>query len=281
MRANVFAPVAPPTFFPIPKCPAPFVSVNVFSCVMPCPADKQFTRQGNQCVYTPDPRYVVPLTTVGGAVFTGTTLDQLKKQQPAKGGEFATEQARFTNAFEVVYANISKQKKIDDAFRGLQAAENARDKAPLAYQQARTNYYTILQGDRWKITEKERVAKAEIDPEIQQFRKTLNEVEDRKRQQQKTIDVLKGLKDKVLTIKDDFKYSADTLQRQLTKIQDQIVFDRRKREEQSRDTKWSLVDKVLNYIIIAVLLFAAWRIYKVYFAAAPGAPAPPAPTAVV
>jgi hypothetical protein len=231
-------------------------------------------------VYTPDPRQSVSLTKVGAALFSGSTLDELRARMPLKAAEFSTEQTRFKNAFEVVWANIDKQKKIDDAFRKLQLAENARDTAPLAYQQARTGYYTLLKGDTWKTEEKERVARAEIDPEIQQVRNFFTDIEHRKKQQQRTIDVMNGLKDKVLSIKNDFKYSTDTLQNQLTKIQDQVIFDRRKREEQSRDNKWELVDKVLNYIIVAVLLFAVWRIYKTYFSS-PAAASPPSPSAVV
>lgn len=269
-----------PSWIMTPKCPAPFVSSDAFSCSMPCPADKQFTRQGDKCVYTPDPRYSVSLTKVGAALFNGSTLNELKLQNPLKAAELSAEQTRFKNAFELVWANIDKQKKVENAFRNLQLAENARDKAPVAYQQARTNYYTLLKGDTWKTDEKERVAKAEIDPEIRQFRNTLADIEHRTIQQRRTIDVMNGLKDKVLSIKNDFKYSTDTLQRQLTKIQDQVIFDRRKREDQSRDNKWELVDKVLNYIIIAVLLFAVWRIYKTYFSN-PATASPPSPSAVV
>ena len=181
----------------------------------------------------------------------------------------------------MMYANISKQKKIDDAFRSLQSAENARATAPLAYQQARTNYYTLLQGDTWKNDEKERVARAEVDPEIQQFRKNFADVQSRQSQQQRTVDVVNGLKDRVMSLKDDFKYSTDTLQRQLGKLQDQIIFDRRKRQEQSSDTTWDLLDKGLNYAIIAVLLLAAWKIYSTYFAG-PSSPSPtPSPSPAV
>jgi len=260
----------PPFVFTPPKCPDPFTSVNAFSCLMPCPTDRQFTRQGDatgfKCVYTPDPRYSVPLSTVGAAMFQGSTIADLQASDPKRAAEFSTEQTRFTGALEVLYANIDRETKINNAFQALQAAENARGEAPMAYQQARTTYYTLLQGDRWKSTEVDRIAKQEVEPEIRQFRKNLADVQVRQSQQQQTIDVVNGLKDRVLSLKDDFKYSTDTLQRQLGKIKDQIIYDRRKRQEQSTDTTWDLLDTGLNYAIIAVLLLAVWKIYSTYFA---------------
>lgn len=269
-----------------PKCPDPFTSVDALTCIMPCPTDRQFTRQGDmrgyRCVYTPDPRYSVTLSSVGSAMFPGSTLADLQNADPKRASEFSFEQNRFNGELEVLYANIDRQTKVDNAFRALQAAENARGSAPLAYQQARTTYYTLLQGDRWKSAEVERIAKEEVEPEIRQFRKNLADVQTRQGQQTTTIDVVNGLKDRVLSLKDDFKYSTDTLQRQLGKLQDQIVFDRRKRQEQSRDSTWDLLDMALNYAIIGVLLLAAWKLYSTFFAgsstrsSSPDSPSKPA-----
>lgn len=225
-----------------------------------------------QCAYKADPTKTVNLTAIEWVPYDfrkpappPPTLAQLQTSNPALYSKYKTEQDRVTQQINIVLANIDKQKKIDDAFRALQTAENARDTAPLAYQQARTAYYTLLQGDTWKVAEKERIAKAEIDPEIQQFRRSLIDVQSRKDQQQKTIDVVNGLKDKVLSLKDDFKYSTDTLQRQLGKLKDQIVFDRRKRQDQTDESKWDLLDKGLNYAIIGVLLLAIWKLYTTFF----------------
>lgn len=225
-----------------------------------------------QCAYKADPSKTVNLTAIEWVPYNWMkppppppTLAQLKTANPTLHAKYTAEQTRMTEQINILLANINTQKKIDDAFRLLQTAENARDSAPLAYQQARTAYYTLLQGDTWKTAEKERIAKAEIDPEIQQFRRTLADVTARKAQQQKTIDVVNGLKDRVLSLKDDFKYSTDTLQRQLGKLKDQIIFDRRKREEQTDESKWDLLDKGLNYAIVAVLLLAIWKIYTTFF----------------
>lgn len=263
---------------------------------MSCPADKGFENRvvsgQPQCAYKYDTTKLVNLTPIEWVPYNWQyapppppTVDSLRTSNPGLYAKYKTESDRATGAIDILVANLNKQKRIDDAFRGLQAAENARAMAPGAYQQARNAYYTLLNGDTWKSSEQERVAQAEVDPGIQQFRRTLADVQTRQSQQQKTIDVVDGLRDKVLSIKDDFKYSTDTLQRQVTKIKDQITFDRRKRVEQSSDSKWDLLDKGLNYAIIAVLLLVVWKIYQTYFAGpssgSSSTPPTPAPSTAV
>lgn len=256
---------------------------------MQCPTKLGFTNrvEGSQpkCVYTRDDSKFVDLIPIqmvrgngtwGGSWdgwwwrwvmnYTSPTIEELRVRAPESYANYTAEQTRATEAINVVVANIDKQKRVDDAFRGLQEAENARDTSPLAYQKARTAYYTLTNGESWQSRELERLTRAEVDPQIQEFRKNLADVKGRQAQQQKTVDVVDGLRDKVVSLKDDFKYSTDTLQRQLTKIKDQIILDRRKRQDQSTDSKWDLLDKGLNYALVAILLLAAWKIYQTYFA---------------
>lgn len=244
---------------------------------MQCPADKglenYFANNQPRCVYKADRSKAVNLNVIEAVPYNWMqapppppTLAGLQTSNPGLYTKYKTELDRATGEINVLLANIDKQKRIDDAFKALQTAENARDTAPLAYNQARSAYYTLLRGDSWKTEEQERLAKAEVDPEIQQFRKNLADVQNRKSQQQKTIDVVNGLRDKVLSLKDDFKYSTNVLQDQLGKIKDQIVFDRRKREEQSNEGIWDLLDKGLNYAIVGVLLLAIWKLYGMYSA---------------
>lgn len=265
------------------QCPSSFTQAGN-GCVPQCPVSKNFENDivGGQprCVYKADRTKFVRLNTVGfaGQVRSGVpppTLESLKTSNPGMYEQYSAEVTRMNEGVNVILANIDKEKKITDAFVALQAAENARDTAPVSYQQARTNYYTLVKGDTWKQEEQERIAKAEIDPEIRRIRTNIADAQRRKDQQQKTIDVIKGLQDRVLSIKDDFKYSVDTFQRQLGKLKDQMVYDRRKREEESNQSKWELFDRVLNYLIVAALLFAAWKIYTLYFSK-PGAVEAPA-----
>lgn len=248
------------------------------TCLRECPTARQFAMQAidsrsYKCVYTPDPTKSVTPIAISVPVYGSLadipkgipTLQAIKAKAlfgDSTYQNFTNENARFDSEVETIVANVEKEKKIAAAFKSLQTAENARDTAPLAYQQARTTYYTLLKGDTWKQEEQERLAKAEVDPEINRMKSSLSDAQRRLAQQQKTVDIVNGLKDNVLTLKDDFKYSADTLQKQIGKLRDQIVFDRRKREEQNNGAIWDLIDRVLNYAIVAVLAFATFMIYK-------------------
>lgn len=260
------------------KCPEPFVKADAFTCVMPCPADKKFLRTNDngtyKCVYGPDNTKFVTLVTVGGVPITADnaqgssetlTIEGLQTQgltQEARA--FASEKDRFEKEIAVVYANIDKQQKIDDAFRDLQNAENARDESPEAYQAARTAYYTLIKGDGWLAEERERVAKAEVTPEVQKYRDNLSAVNLRKQKQEKTIDVVKGLKDKVLTLKDDFKYSVNTFSDQLEKVKIQLNMENRTRERE-KDNTWAWIDTILNVLLVGVLLYAIYTFVRRYF----------------
>lgn len=262
------------------KCPTPFVSADALTCVMPCPDDKKFVRQssGNSyaCVYAPDNQFRVNLVTVGATSFQGSSLDDLRAANTQKYTEFTTEKDRFEREFTTVYGNIDKQQKINDAFRDLQNTENVRDQSPEAYQVARTAYYTLLKGENWINEERQRIAKSEVDPEVQKYAKRVETITDQRQQQQKTVDVVQGVKDRVLSLKDDFKYSVDTLYDQVEKVKLQINMENRSREK-PKDSTWSWVDVILNVLLVSALLFVAWTLYRKYRAT----PLPPAYTVQV
>lgn len=249
------------------KCPQPFVSTDALSCVMPCPADKKFVRQGTagsfKCVYSPDPSQSVDLVTVGAVPFNGTTLQQLQSVNPQKFTEFSAEQTRFENAIVTLYANIDKQKKINDAFRDLQLAENARDQSPKAYQAARTAYYLLVKGPGWIEEERARVATAVVEPQVQRYRTAVSDADARTRDQQKTLDVVNGIKDKVLSLRDDFKYSVGTLSNQVEKVRAQVNLENRTRDKE-KDNTWVWVDTILNVVLVVALVYAAYTVGKRY-----------------
>lgn len=222
------------------------------------------TPQGAQCVYKADPRYSIQLNPLSSVVFDGTTLDQLQSKNAQAHGAFLKERDRFVAEFAVVDGKIAKDKKLKDAFQRLQDAENVRDKSPEAYQQARSLYYTLKVGDKWIEEEKERLLKAEVEPQIKQFQESKANTIRQLQTQKRTIDVVNGLKDKVLSLKDAMKYSADTFSEQLNKVQDAINKDRRGKEKATSVSLWDWVDTILNIAIVSALLYVLYMIAKVY-----------------
>ncbi len=254
-----------PKFIP-PKCPTPFESMSMFTCVMPCPTDKGYERratpQGMRCVYKAEPKYSVQLNTVASVVFEGTTLNDLQKANVQAYSGFLKERDRFIGELAITDGNIDKDTKVGAAFKRLQDAENVRDKAPDAYQQARSAYYTLVKGEKWIEEEKERLLKAEVEPIAKQFQDQRNSTLRQFETQRKTIDVVNGLKDRVLSLKDAMKYSADTFNEQLDKVQTAINMERRDRDSPTVVRAWDWVDTILNIIIVAALLYVGWMIIK-------------------
>jgi hypothetical protein len=258
-------------FSKFPKCPVPFESAGNLSCVMPCKTDKGFERRNEngtfKCVYKSDPSNAITLNTLGAQFFDGTTLDNLKAANPTVYLDFTKEQDRVNNEFDVLYANIDKKQKLKDAFLALQAAENARDTAPEAYQAARTLYYTLLKGDDWKNEEKDRIAKAEVQPLVDQYAKSRETALLQYNNQRKTVEVVTGIRDKVLSLKDEFKYSVNTFTDQLDKVKNAINMERRGRETETKVDPWSWFDLLLNLAIVVGLLYAVYILYSKIFKA--------------
>lgn len=265
----------------LPKCPTPFDSVGNLTCVMPCPTERGYERRntngGFQCVYRADTRYTTTLNTVSAAVFTGSTLQDLQKADTKAYSEFVKERDRFVNEIVILDEKIGKDTKLKDAFQRLQDAENARDKAPDAYQQARARYYTLKDGEVWKEREKERLLKADIEPKAKQFEETKQKALQQYETQRKTVDVVNGLKDRVLSLRDEVKYAADTFKEQIGKVQDAINRERRGRTQETTVSFSDWLDTVLNVVIVGSLLYVIYLIYRKYTAM----PRPPAVIAPV
>ena len=248
-----------------PKCPTPFESVGNLACVMPCPTERGFERVssngGFRCAYKDNPSYYATLNTVSAVPFEGSTLQDLQKKDAAIYSQFLKEKDRFQGDIVIVYDKIGKDVKLRDAFKRLQDAENVRDQTPSAYQQARTAYYTLLKGDTWKEEERQRLLKAEVKPIVDSMRQSKNDVMRQYENQQKTIDVVKGLKDKVLSLKTDVKYAADTFKEQLEKVENAINRERRERTATPEPNIFTWFDTILNLAIVGSLLYVLYLLY--------------------
>lgn len=234
-----------------------------------------------RCAYKDAPENFVNLSPVQ-PYFRGNkepianlTVEALKDIDSALYTQYKTEQDRVIQETAILYENIGKDKKLKDAFQRLQDAENARDKAPGAYQQARSNYYTLKEGETWKERERQRLLKAEVEPLAQQFVDVKTKAIKQYESQRKTVDVVNGLKDNVLSLKDEMKYAADTFQQQLNKVKAAINQERRGRATETKTSIWDWLDTILNIAIVGSLLYVIYLLYKKFSAA------PPAPSAVV
>jgi hypothetical protein len=197
-------------------------------------------------------------------MFIGTTLQHLQFSNPNAYGDFVRERDRFVNEIIILDGKIDKDVKLRDAFQKLQDAENVRDKVPDAYQQARAAYYTLKDGEKWKETEKERLLKAEVNPIVQKLVETKNSALHHYENQRKTVDVVNGLRDKVLSLKDEVKYAANTFKEQISKVENAIQRERKLRNQKPDLNIWDWFDTVLNILIVASLLYVLSVLYQKY-----------------
>lgn len=250
----------------VPKCPGDvFELTNTppSSCKMQCPAQRGFTFSlvdGNpMCVYGRDsnvrfPVYPIPAPQVSEETVS-YTLDDLKQIDPALYGQYITESERFDKDFKLALSKIDKTKQIEDAFRDMQEAENVRDSSPQAYQDARIRYYTLTKGEAWAEEERQRIINTEVKPVVDQYKNAFATISKQAGDQQKTIDIMETIKTKVLSLREDIKYSADTLSKQFNKVKDQINIERRGGEEQVKKFNW--LNLIVNMVLTLVLIFVA------------------------
>jgi hypothetical protein len=251
-------------------------------CVSDCPMDRGFefqtTSSGLRCAYTKDPRVFVNLNLVE-ALQTGTNripnlrVEDIEKIDPSLYSKYNSERTRVSEELAIVFEKLDKGKKLEDAFARLQDAENARDQAPDAYRQARSNYYTLKDGDTWIQREKQRVLKAEVEPVANQMLESKRKLVQQYENQRKTVDVVNGLKDNVLSLKDEMKYAADTFQDQLNNVKDAINRERRGRVKETDVSIWDWLDTLFNVAIIGCLLYVIYILYKKFSAYPPTQPA--------
>lgn len=255
------------------QCPVSFTPYGN-GCIHTCPTIHGFEQRtdGGQpkCVYAADQTKMVNLTTVTGIPYNAAaappplpTLEGLKISDPSRYGLFKAEADRVDAALSVLFTTIDKQTQIDNAFKGLLDAENVRDQAPDAYGLARIAYYSLIKGPEWIDSEKARVTKAEVDPEVDRYRSMYRNIASQQDTQRKTQDVMNSVKDGVLSLKDDFQYTTKTFKDQIENLKNQINIERRGREKPDENSSFfTWVDLILNISIIAGLIFAGltfWR----------------------
>ena len=203
------------------------------------------------CVFDSDPKYYVITPNVNinspEANFTDAkvTMD----------GRIATKNAE-----------IGRERLLENAKEVLFGAENGRDRNPDGYQQARVNYYTLLQGEGWLDTERERVGN-EVQREIDNYQERIRSLSSRLDAQTQYSDIIRNTSDRVLEAKDDLQFMVDSFAEQLDKIN--VEKEKQMREAKERVvTSFEWIDTLLNWAIIIALVFAigivGYRVYQKY-----------------
>jgi hypothetical protein len=249
------------------SCPAEFVPApSPLGCMIKCPTEKGYglvsRGQVLACTYTADMSISVPVNVVPMYALSdpnNPAAPRLQRRLPfaslADGVTYKQEIERFNADLAVADAKIDAATKIRTAFVTLQNAENARGTpaGESAYQSARIAYYTLTKGDSWLQEEQTRIANTEAQPVVNTFTSQYQNLTQRKDQQQRTIDVINGLRDKVLSVKDDLSFSVNTFQKQVDSIKNKINIDK-KNQIETIETTTSWIDTFLNWTIAIVTI---------------------------
>ena len=266
------------------SCPSEFtLHPNGTACVIQCPTAKNYemTSSGSMvsCTHTGDRTISVQLMPVPQYLFhaqyegprrAGYVYESnLSYKMLPNKQVYQNEVDRFANDIAVADEKINKDLKLNTAFRALQDAENARDKAPDAYQTARVAYYTLLKGDTWVNEEKNRVANAEAQPVINNFLDKYRSLQYTRSRQQAVIDSMNNVKESVLGVKDDLDFSVSNFQKHIEDIKNQINKDKRDQDIQlSKATTW--IEVLLNWLIALASLIAIFFLGRYLMRSRPG-----------
>lgn len=261
------------------QCPELFSPYNG-GCIYDCTQHAMFTlnTEGGQakCVYTPDAEKKVSLTPLTAipvpSGITGTvplpTMEGLRDEDPQRYTQYSSELTRVGTAIQSVLGTIQRDQQIRDAFKALQTAEDTRDSNPEGYQLARNTYYTLTKGDAWVETERQRLLDAEIEPEAEQYRSAYTTAKQQKDGQQKTLDIVTAVKDRVLSMKDDFQYTTTMFKDQLETLKSQLNIERRGREtstsSESTTTFYRWFETLLNLLIAIAIVYGGLTLWRTF-----------------
>ena len=131
------------------------------------------------------------------------------------------------------------------------AAEN-QDQNPEGYEQARIAYYTLLNGQGWLATEKDRIAREEVLPVLNSYNSTYTALKGEKQSQSAFMSLANNLKAQEAGDKESNKF----LQKQVNKEKDKAEVLNRLNSFSTPVDSFSYIPIIID-ILIAVLMIGA------------------------
>jgi len=262
------------------SCPSGFTTSGVLQCAMTCPADKGVENRvvGTEarCVYTADPTQFFALKQAPAYLNEARnsppqTLTWIQTNRPSLYPAYKAAKDDFDGKLAILLQSIDRAKQIADAFRQLQAAEDVRDTAPQAYQDARIRYYGLVKGPEWATSERARILNADVMPTVASYAQTINDITARKAQQDKTKDVVGLVTSKLISMKNDFRTTTTTLTKQVDALKNQVELEKRRAVVQQQQTNDWLLNMLLVILSLVVIVLLARKLWS--RPAAPSAPA--------
>jgi hypothetical protein len=251
------------------SCPTGFTAAIGIQCAPVCPADKglenRIVSNEARCIYSADPTqfFTLKLATMymnETAQSPQQTLEWIQAKRPSLYPAYKAAKDDFDGKLGALLQVLDRKKQIADAFAALQTAEGARDTAPQSYQDARIRYYTLVKGDDWMATERRRVLNAEVLPTVVSYVQSINSISERQAQQTSTKTAVDAVKDKLISLKDDFRTTTTTLTKQVTELKNQIELEKRRSVVQTQQTSEWFINLILVIVSLVVIVMLARRV---------------------
>ena len=255
------------------NCPSGFTPIGL-QCVVTCPSQDNLVNRivngESRCVYWTDETKFFALkqgpSIQLNAADPAPTLEWVRTNRPAQYPGLKAAFDDFTNKRAALMSTITRDQQLATSFRALQAAENNRAQAPAAYQAARTAYYTLVNGQGWLSAERSRLLNAEVIPQVSSYIQSINDITERKAQQDTTKTIVGSVQSKLISLKDDFRATTTTLTKQVDLLKNQIELEKRRAVVQQQQTYDWLVNLVL---VIAMCVVIYLLVRKVWAPATP------------
>jgi hypothetical protein len=142
----------------------------------------------------------------------------------------------------------------DNQLKSLKTAMDTafakKESDPEAYEQSRIQYYTLLKGHGWLVSEKERIAKNELEPILSSYRTNYNTLKSEQESQKTFLDLANHLKSQ------ETQGESNTifLNEQLEKLKnDTNVLNRMKELQSAEQTNWNSIVGIIIDVIITIL----------------------------
>jgi hypothetical protein len=242
------------------SCPTGFTAAIGIQCAPVCPADKglenRVVSNEARCIYSADPTQFFPLK-LATMYMNETpqspqqTLEWIQAKRPSLYPAYKAAKDDFDGKLGALLQVLDRKKQI---------AEGSRDRAPQAYQDARIRYYTLVNGDDWMATERRRVLNAEVLPAVVSYVQSINSLSERQAQQTSTKTAVDAVKEKLISLKDDFRTTTTTLSKQVTALQNQIEIEKRRAAVQTQQTSEWFINLILVIVSLVVIVMLARRV---------------------
>lgn len=230
---------------PVGSCPTGWSALvgSPDMCVIDCPEGYSLFSPAAgatpQCVFNDDANYKI-------AAVTESKTSRIAAFN-TKATEFA---ARVTQYNADV---VGRERRVRAAEQALLVAEGTRADDPAGYQRARNSYYTLTQGDSWMTDERERVRRAYVEPEVNNYTQRIGTLLNQIQNQEAGFNTLTGTSERILSAKDNVGYIVGAFSDQLDKMNSEAEKKKREAADRKRtDLTW--FDNILTWAIILLLI---------------------------